>query len=301
MNTSDITKTMNKNIKPLHHLTPKIPVHFGIGISLVTIVWILNWSLSGLRSHFLFFPLWMGYALTIDGIVWMRKGNSLFSRNKIKFILLFIFSIPCWWLFELINLRTQNWVYLGKEQFTLLQFYLFSSLNFSTVIPAVFSSAELISTFSPIKKMKKWITISINNKSITFFLLIGIFLFLLILLFPKFFYPFVWLSIYLIIDPINYWLGNPTLLKELHKGDWKKVIALACGALTCGFFWEMWNYLSYPKWIYNTSFVEFCYFFEMPMLGYLGYIPFSFEIFALYNLITKSFKKKKTERYIDIC
>ncbi|MFO7889782.1 MAG: hypothetical protein R6V04_05510 [bacterium] len=291
---------MNENLTSTRNINKKIPVHFWIGIFLVAVAWILIWSLSGPRSHLLFFPLWTGYSLTVDSLVWMRKGTSLFTRNKKKFMLLFIISAPCWWLFELINIRTQNWIYLGKEQFTALQYAFYASLNFSTVIPAVFGSAELIGTCKFIKKIKKCNAVSIHNKSLTLFLLIGTLLLLLILLFPKFFYPFVWLSVYLIIDPVNYWLGNPTLLEKLQKGDWKKIITLGCGALLCGFFWEMWNYYAYPKWVYHTPFVQFCHIFEMPILGYIGYIPFSWELYALYQLITKSFKKEKTETFIDI-
>ncbi len=277
-----------------------MPIHFWIGIFLVTVSWILLWSLSGPRAHVLFFPLWTGYSLTVDSLVWMRKGTSLFTKNKIKFILLFIVSIPCWWIFELINTRTQNWMYLGKEQFTALQYAFYASLNFSTVIPAVFGSAELLNPFNPIQKMKKWIVIPIHKKSLTIIFLSGVLLLLFILLFPKFFYPFVWLSVYLIIDPVNYKLGNPSLLTNLSKGNWKKVVSLAAGALLCGFFWEMWNYFSYPKWTYNTPFVDFAHIFEMPILGYIGYIPFSLELYALYQLITKTFKKEKNEIYIDI-
>lgn len=44
------------------------PWHGGIGIALVAVVWPLNWGvpLKGLRTHLLFFPLWLGYALAID-------------------------------------------------------------------------------------------------------------------------------------------------------------------------------------------------------------------------------------------
>ena len=52
----------------------------------------------------------------------------------------------------------------------------------------------------------------------------------------------------------------------------------------CGFFWEMWNYYAYPKWTYQVPFVDFLHIFEMPLLGFLGYLPFSMELFDLYHL-----------------
>jgi hypothetical protein len=47
----------------------------------------------------------------------------------------------------------------------------------------------------------------------------------------------------------------------------------------------MWNMYAYPKWIYTVPFIDFWYVFEMPLLGYLGYLPFSLELFAMYHLI----------------
>jgi hypothetical protein len=63
------------------------------------------------------------------------------------------------------------------------------------------------------------------------------------------------------------------------------VAALALGALVCGFFWELWNFYSYPKWTYHTPGVEFLHVFEMPLLGFLGYPPFGLELYALAHLI----------------
>ncbi len=69
----------------------------------------------------------------------------------------------------------------------------------------------------------------------------------LMLIWPKIFFPFIWLSIYFILEPINVWLGNRSLAQWTAKGDWRPVIALWLGVLLTAFFWEMWNYYSYPK------------------------------------------------------
>ena len=69
---------------------------------------------------------------------------------------------------------------------------------------------------------------------------------------PKFFYPLVWISLVFIFEPVNRRLGRPHFLAWLQQGDWRPVIALSLGALICGFFWEMWNYWSWPQWIYHT-------------------------------------------------
>ncbi len=263
-----------------------------VGLTLTILFWILNWSLPGLRTHLLFFPLWLGYCLTVDGLLYFRSGSSFISRNPVKFAFMFLISIPGWWLFELINHRTNNWFYQGKNYFSNIEFFIYASINFSTVMPSVFTTSELISTSSWIRGLKRGASISKNKKVAVLFLLIGTASLSAVLLMPDYFYPLLWLSIYLIIEPINILTENPTLLDYLSKGDWRPLISLWIGVLICGFFWEMWNYLSYPKWVYRTPHVDFCHVFEMPLLGYLGYIPFSMELFALYHLISGLPKNK---------
>ncbi|MED5289916.1 MAG: hypothetical protein VX417_08005, partial [SAR324 cluster bacterium] len=107
---------------------PVFPRHGRLGLVLVVVFWTLNWTLPGLRTHWGFFPMWLGYCLTVDGLVFMRKGNSLLSRDLKAYALMFLISMPGWWLFELFNLRLQNWVYLGMEEFSNLEYFLLSSL-----------------------------------------------------------------------------------------------------------------------------------------------------------------------------
>ena len=107
----------------------------------------------------------------------------------------------------------------------------------------------------------------------------------LALVWPQWCYPFVWTSLFLILEPCNVWRKRTSLFDWLARGDWRPVVALSVGALICGFFWELWNYHSYPKWIYHIPGAQFLHIFEMPLLGYLGYLPFAWELFALRNLL----------------
>ena len=113
-------------------------------------------------------------------------------------------------------------------------------------------------------------------------------------------YPFIWMTLYLIIEPVNAWLKNKTLFDYTSSGNWQIVASLALGCLICGFFWEMWNYYSYPKWIYNLPGLNFFHVFEMPVLGYIGYISFSFELYAVYHFITGFLAWRKKNSFIQI-
>ncbi len=256
-----------------------------VGVLLVAVCWPLNWRLGGMRTAYLFFPLWLGYIFVVDGIVLARTGTSLWVRSRIKFVLLFIASSPVWWLFELINQRTGNWEYRGSNDFTALEYYLLCTLSFSTVMPAVFESAELVRSFRWTERFGAGPRIPETQRVNLGLLVGGLAMLALTLIWPKYFYPFVWASLVLILEPLNFWLRRRHLLQELKQGDWRRVISLAVGALTCGFFWEMWNYYSYPKWIYHTPGAQYLHIFEMPLLGYGGYIPFALELYELYNFL----------------
>jgi hypothetical protein len=77
------------------------------------------------------------------------------------------------------------------------------------------------------------------------------------------------------------------------------VVALWLGGLICGFFWELWNFYAFPKWIYHVPFVGFGHIFEMPFLGYGGYLPFALEIFAAYHLMAGLVGHRLTD-YVQI-
>lgn len=267
---------------------------------MVALFWVLNWSLAGPRAHYAFFGLWLGYCLTVDALVVLRKGSSMATRAPRRYVGLFLISIPAWWLFELFNLRTRNWYYAGREHFTDLQYFLLASLSFSTVMPAVFGSAELVSTFGWLKRIGRGLVLGPTRRTLSTFLISGTLMLTLLLIWPTYFYPLLWLSVFLILEPINAWLGNRTLLTYTARGDWRPIFSLWVGCLICAFFWEMWNYYSYPKWKYDTPFVNFWHVFEMPLLGYTGYVPFSMELFALYQLVRGLGRDGKREDLVEI-
>ncbi len=272
----------------------KFPLYSWFGILLIIVFWYLNWNLEGLRTDWAFFPLWLGFCLTIDGIVFLRKGTSLLKRNLKKYIMLFIISVPVWWLFEVFNSFTQNWFYEGKEYYSDLEFFILASISFSIVIPAVFECAELTGTFKWIRNLKFGWILKPTSKLIILFWFLGILTLILEIIFPKIFYPLIWITVYFIIEPINIKMNNRNLISYTSGGNWKPVLSLAIGCLICAFFWEMWNYYSYPKWYYYLPMVNCLHVFEMPLPGYIGYIPFSIELFAVYNFITGIFGDKKS-------
>jgi len=261
--------------------------------------WVLNWSLAGLRTHYLFFPLWLGYCLLIDALVFFRKGTSLLVRGWKQYVGLFLVSAPVWWLFEIFNLRLENWQYQGSELFTPFQFWFWATLNFTTVIPAVFGSAEFVGSFACIQKASAGLVIRPDRRTTLSFFFAGWIMLAMMFLWPRVFFPFVWLSVYFIMEPLNIWLGNRSLANWTEKGDWRPVFALWAGVLLTAFFWEMWNYFSYPKWVYLVPWGNVLHIFEMPLLGYGGYLPFALELYAMFHLVVGLLGQKK-KAYVQI-
>jgi len=290
---------MTTRTKNYENEKSKFPAHGWIGFSLIILFWFLNWTLSGPRTQWGFFPLWLGYCLAIDGLVVWRTGTSLLTRSPRKYIGLFLISAPVWWIFELINIRTQNWIYIGAELFSPLEFAFWTTLSFTTVIPAVFGSAEFFASFDFVKRLKPGLVIGNDKWTTASFFALGWIMLALMLLYPKTFFPFVWMSVYFILEPLNVWLGNRSLADWTAKGDWRPVIALWLGVLLTAFFWEMWNFYAYPKWIYQVPAADWLHIFEMPLLGYGGYLPFALELYALYHLVIGWFGEKMSD-YVKV-
>jgi len=288
------------DLERVDRITRRFAFHGWLGLTLIGIFWILNWSLSGLRTQWTFFPLWLGYCLFVDALVLYRKGTSLITRSWRKYIGLFLVSAPVWWIFELINGRLQNWYYQGSEYFSPIVFGLWATLSFTTVIPAVFGTAELVSTFPIAQRMRRGPVIKTDLLTTLIFFSSGWVMFVLMWIFPHIFFPFMWISIYFIMEPVNVWLGNRNLATWTARGDWRPVLTLWVGVLITAFFWEMWNYFSYPKWVYHVPWGQFLHIFEMPLLGYGGYLPFALELYAIYHFVVGILGEKQSD-YVELC
>src|SRR5579862_3241666 len=204
------------------------PLRGWVGLLLVATCWPLNWTIKGITAY-LFAPLWVGYVLVVDCLTEWRTGTALWSRSRKEFVLLFVASSPVWWIFELINHRTRNWEYLGSEHFSTFEYYLLCTISFSTVMPAVFETAELVASFEWIARFSRSgnsgesvppsgrVCRSATNATSKLrrstqlevaFLLAGVAMLALTLAWPRYFYPFTWISLLLILEPVNRWLGR---------------------------------------------------------------------------------------------
>ncbi len=264
--------------------TKTFPRHLLLGLALIAVFWYASWTHLSVLGEYSFFPLWFGYILTTDALVAWRRGESLLTRAPREFIALFALSAPVWWLFEGQNNFVLNWHYIDTQAFSFWRALLIGSIDFSTVIPAIFETTELFSTFHFIGRLRTRRSFRISPTLPWALMYIGAFSFLAVMLAPQYAFPLTWVWLALVVDPLNYLRGRASLLAQMSRGDWRTVVTLMLAAAICGFFWEMWNYFAMPKWYYTIPFVGFLKIFEMPLLGYGGYWPFAWELYALYHL-----------------
>ena len=259
-----------------------------VGLVLLVISWALAWTdheaLAMVRPY-TFTPLWLGYILTMDGLVHRRKGQSMVSRSPAAFVALFPASAVLWWIFEYVNRFVKNWYYEGDPRGPLL-YAVVGSLCFSTVLPALFETAEWLGSFEWLNRRfasgPKWRSVERASHGLC---AIGILGFIGVGLYPEYLFGFAWLGPLLVVSPFIHKLTpERSFMTRLAHGDWREVVALLLSAPICGFFWEMWNFFSYPKWIYQVPYVSLAHIFEMPALGYYGYVPFGLQSLLLFRL-----------------
>ncbi|MCJ7594535.1 MAG: hypothetical protein MUO52_07190, partial [Desulfobacterales bacterium] len=241
------------------------------------LAWIMAWTrfpwFEAFQAH-TFTPLWIAYIITMNALTYRRKGSSLLLHRPAAFLLLFPLSALFWWFFEYLNRFVQNWQYVGV-QFGPLEYFLFATLPFSTVLPAFTATREWLLTFSwPQQKFRSFIPLRVQRPKLvaSAVLLFAGFGLAAIGVWPNLLFPLLWVSPLLVIVSLQALSGEPHIFSDLARGDWQIVLASALTALVCGFFWEMWNDYSLAKWVYHVPFVHRFQVFEMPLLGYAGYL-----------------------------
>ena len=107
-------------------------------------------------------------------------------------------------------------------------------------------------------------------------------------------WAFVWIGWFLLLEPFNYWRGAQSIYRDWEHGDWSRTLQLLVAGAICGFLWEFWNMWAYTKWIYIFPHTLSTKVFEMPLVGFLGFLPFALEYFVMFNFIASSFTADDT-------
>ncbi len=272
----------------------RLPWYVWAGLALNVFAWVSMWGRLGFWWPYMFFPLWFGFILVLDGLNVALRGTSPLARGPWRFATLFLLSSPFWWVFEGLNAPVGNWRYRLDHDYSPLGYVFWTSLDFSTVLPAVMEMAELLAALPALRPQLAPGSAGrrLPAPAALALIALGAAMFAAPFLWPRYAFPLIWLCLIFLLDPINNLARRPSAFGRLLAGDWRFIVVLPLAALACGFFWEMWNSRALPGWSYSVPFLNAPpyifggptpHLFAMPLPGYLGYLPFGVELFAMYQ------------------
>jgi hypothetical protein len=236
---------------------------------------------------------WTGYILLADAIVWKRRGNSWIRNNPSELLFVACASAPLWVLFELYNKYSiYSWYYIGLPELRLVR-YLGYVWSFATITPAIFQTADLVSSLrdrraspgrgqAPIPQqlgITAWTLVVAGAAMVV----------IPIFVHSPYLAASVWLGYIFLLDPLNARAGAESILADWRAGYSGRLINLLIAGLVCGVIWEFWNYWVAAKWIYNVPILSDVKIFEMPILGFGGFPPFAVECFVMYVAVRRVF------------
>ena len=249
----------------------KFPWWVWLGALALGIGWATAWSRAAWMAvvhPFSFVLIWIGYILLVEALLVRFGGRSSYALWGKSYLRLYPLSAMFWWTFELLNRFVQNWSYPALERFSASAYVGLASLAFSTVLPAVLATQRLLALFTSPSALAP---VPLGRRQAAILLLVNCITLACVPIYPNQLFALVWLS------PLvtAFCLAELFELRGLlSRRDPRAAARWALAALICGFFWELWNVHSAFKWLYHIPYVQIWHLFEMPLLGFAGYLPF---------------------------
>ena len=272
-----------------YHLpaTNSFPLWGYFGLLVMLLGWILAWNRFGFVApvqRFTYIPQWMGLIVALNALVYRRTGRSPLTHETKGYLTLFPVSAAFWWFFEYLNRYVWNWFYVNVGDMSPLMYITMATISFSTVLPGIMIVAELLATFRIFSDdaFANMMRVNVRSCPVVVLLAVGSAIGLVGIVFvPEFTYPFLWISPFMVVVLLKMLFSSPCALDDVATGNWSRIVRFAVASLLCGLVWEMWNINSFTKWIYAVPYVHRFQYFEMPLLGLFGYIPFGIECLVI--------------------
>lgn len=264
-----------------------------LGLALMAVGWFAAWSeltAAGWRRQ-AFTPLWVGYILVMNALVYRANRQSLLTHRPRLFAALFPVSAAFWWLFEHLNQFVRNWHYVGIEASSDWDYFLQGTLPFSTVLPAIASTWMWLRQFPRIEALRLP-AVSLDRHLAWAAVAAGTLGLAALGPWPEATFALLWLGPLLLLLGLQQVLAGENLLSPLARGDWRALVQPALAALACGILWEFWNYWSLAKWQYSIPYVQGLHVFEMPLLGYAGYLPFGVTCALVMDSLARALERR---------
>ncbi len=272
---------------------PSYKVYGIIGIIIMLVAQTLAMHQVPAITVFLTPIAWTGYILCVDAAVFKRRGDSFIHTRRTQFLAMLPISIACWMIFELYNLHLQNWRYFTAE--TPMTQAVIACWAFATIFPGILETSELIDTLLNGNKATPRHGKKVGRRKLYSYVVVGVILLATPLLVPtgvaQYLFGLVWVGFVFLLDPLNHVLGMRSLFNEREQGRIDKVVSLFVSGTICGFLWEFWNYWATTRWVYTLPFPSMPRIFEMPLIGFVGFLPFAVECYVMYYFVLRVVKR----------
>lgn len=252
--------------------------HGPVGALLLLAAVLLAWRRVEPVATYFYVAAWYPALLVVDACVARKRGTSLLSDKPMALLSLWAWSVPFWLFFEVVNLRLENWYYVGAPSDPLAA-RLFLLASFATVLPGIIEVADLLDAhglFAGVRCKPLPLTIATQ----TWCFVAGVAMIVLLLALPDLCYPLAWGFLILVLEPFNVQPRWNSLLRDLAFGQPGRLLRLVVAGLVCGVFWEIMNVPARARWIYTVPFFDSTLGVEMPPIGFLGFAPFALEAYA---------------------
>ncbi len=273
----------------------KWPIWFWIGLFFWGSALFLLWTKATAPKWYLHWsdmPLFWGFVLMLDGWVYVRNGGKSLIRNvPQEIVAIGIVSAGGWMLFEYLNFFVHfDWYYPFGNIISQEQFLLYAILISSGLLTVAFEWYSLFQTFPIFKnRFSNGIKIIIPEKLKNYLIYLSLFFLIASGIWPNIFFWSLWLApallLALVIDKCGVW--SP--LRAIGQGNWNPVLVFALTYFCAGLVLECQNYFSAihaadrtitfttapAYWQYDLPYINDFHLFEMPVVGFMGYLPFS--------------------------
>jgi hypothetical protein len=271
----------------------RLPWWGWLGAACLAAAWFLAWTripwFAALQPY-TFSPIWFSYVVLVNAQTYRRSGCCMLTGRPCHLLALFPLSAVFWWFFEFLNRFVGNWHYVGVPDIGAGAYFWQATLAFSTVLPAVLGTCELLATYPRLSAglERAWcVRIAAPRRVAGVSLALGCVVLACIGIWPRILFPVLWVAPLVVLVALQRLRGEPTVLAPLAKGDWSELWRAALAALLCGGLWEMWNAGSLAHWEYSVPYVHRFEIFHMPLLGYAGYLPFGLQCLAVARLLPR--------------
>lgn len=270
-----------------------LPLWFWIGLVMWGVPLFVLWGKFSEPKWIIYWvaiPLYWGFTLMLDGWAYIRNGgNSLISHSFREVLAMGVASISGWLIFEFLNFFVlDNWIYPAGNILDDDEFVIYAVLGSSGLMPMCFEWYYILKTSRFFRNRFTYgPKLNIPDWAVSAILITGLASLSVIAFFPDLLFGFLWVAPLCILAAVLSKLSIWTPFALLKEGNWTPVLLFNITYLIQGFLVECWNYFSATHlddgtilthnpdyWSYSVPYVNVLHVFEMPLLGFLGYMPF---------------------------